>query len=98
MSSPSSLVLMTPETLNEVVALYVGKKRKRYIVHKKILCDQSEFFDAGFNNEFREATKREIYLLEDDPTALAALIEYMYRGSVRKFWPIAEPIFLASIT
>ncbi|KAG4028535.1 hypothetical protein MFRU_021g01220 [Monilinia fructicola] len=73
---------MTPEVLNEVITLYIGKKRKKYVVHKKILCDQSKFFDAAFNGNFKEATKGEMYLPEDHPTAVAALIEYLYRGSL----------------
>ncbi|TGO54251.1 hypothetical protein BCON_0110g00310 [Botryotinia convoluta] len=82
MSSPSSSPLMTPEALNETVILYVGSKRKKYIVHKKILCDQSEFFNAGFNNGFKEATDGEMYLPEDDPATFADLIEYFYRGTL----------------
>ncbi|KAF7949357.1 uncharacterized protein EAE97_002866 [Botrytis byssoidea] len=73
---------MTPEALNETVILYVGPKRKKYIVHKKILCDQSDFFNAGFNKAFEEAANGEMYLPEDNPATFADLIEYLYRGAL----------------
>ncbi|TGO36605.1 hypothetical protein BHYA_0120g00300 [Botrytis hyacinthi] len=82
MSIPSKPSLMTPEALNETVTLYVGSEEKKYIVHKKILCDQSEFFNAGLNNGFKEATDGEMYLPEDDPATFADLIEYLYRGAL----------------
>ncbi|EDN97948.1 predicted protein [Sclerotinia sclerotiorum 1980 UF-70] len=100
---------MTPEVLYEKVTLYVGSKRKKYIVHKRILCDQSEFFNAGFNGGFKEATEGEMYLPEDDPTAVANLIEYLYRGSlprcredggsdkVRNLYYLAEKIGISSL-
>ncbi|TGO68097.1 hypothetical protein BOTNAR_0030g00190 [Botryotinia narcissicola] len=82
MSSPSKSPLMTPEALNETVILYVGPKRKKYIVHKKILCDQSDFFNAGFNKAFEEAANGEMYLPEDNPATFADLIEYLYRATL----------------
>ncbi|KAF7894602.1 uncharacterized protein EAF01_010052 [Botrytis porri] len=82
MSSPSRPPLMTPEVLNETVILYVGPKRKKYIVHKKVLCDQSEFFNAWFNKGFEEAANGEMCLPEDDPATCADLIEYFYRGTL----------------
>ncbi|CAD6441483.1 fb9c511d-125a-416a-99e0-912d3ab13f02 [Sclerotinia trifoliorum] len=109
MELPTRSVLMTPEVLDEIVTLYVGSKRKKYIVHKRILCDQSEFFDAGFNGGFKEATEGKMYLPEDDPIAVADLIEYLYRGSlprcredggsekVRNLYYLAEKIGLLSL-
>ncbi|TGO15884.1 hypothetical protein BTUL_0034g00050 [Botrytis tulipae] len=83
MSSTSRKPLMTPKrTLNETVILYVGPKRKKYIVHKKVLCGQSEFFNAGFNKGSEEAANGEMYLPEDDPATCADLIEYFYRGTL----------------
>ncbi|THV48585.1 hypothetical protein BGAL_0239g00070 [Botrytis galanthina] len=82
MSILSKPPLMTPEALNETVILYVGIDRKKYIVHKKILCDHSEFFNAGFNSGFKEATDGEMHLPEDDPATFADLIEYLYRGTL----------------
>ncbi|TGO72243.1 hypothetical protein BELL_0476g00070 [Botrytis elliptica] len=82
MSSTSRPPLMTPEVLNETVILHVGPKREKYIVHKKVLCDQSEFFNAGFNKGFQEGSNGEMYLPEDDPAACADLIEYLYRGTL----------------
>ncbi|ESZ89675.1 hypothetical protein SBOR_9943 [Sclerotinia borealis F-4128] len=82
MNSPSSSALMTPEALGEIVTLYVGAKRKKFLVHKKILCKQSKFFDAGFNKGFKETTEGEMYLPQDDPAVVANLIEYLYRGQL----------------
>ncbi|KAJ8069703.1 hypothetical protein OCU04_000128 [Sclerotinia nivalis] len=69
-----------------------------------------EFFDAGFNGGFKEASEGEMYLPEDDPTAVADLIEYLYRGSlphyteedgsnekVRNLYYLAEKIGMSSL-
>lgn len=66
--------------LDETVTLYVGDKRKKHIVHKKILCDQSQFF----NSEFKRVSKGEMYLPEDNPAVVVDLIEFLYRGKLPK--------------
>jgi BTB/POZ domain len=44
---------------DEIVALYVGPKRKAYYVHKALLCNRSSYFRAVFrdNVQFREGAE-----------------------------------------
>jgi hypothetical protein len=66
----------------EVVDIYVGPERQRYVVHKKLLTSQSEYFDKAFNGSFKEADENSIHLKEEDPAALALLVGWLYGRGV----------------
>ena len=51
----------------EIVDIFVGPQRKRYVVHKKLLTIQSDYFDKALNGRFKEAEENSIYLKEEDP-------------------------------
>ncbi|CZR51097.1 uncharacterized protein PAC_00972 [Phialocephala subalpina] len=53
----------------EMIALYVGPKRKEFIVYKTPLCRSAKFFDAALNGPFIEGQERIMHLPEDDPGA-----------------------------
>jgi hypothetical protein len=62
---------MNSRSLGEdIVILYVGTKRQKYQIHKKLLCDRSSFFQKAFSSEsnFKEAVESIMHLPEDDPT------------------------------
>jgi hypothetical protein len=71
----------------EVVTLYVGKKRQKIPVHKKLICDRCEYFSKAFSGNFKEAEQGEMYLPEDEPEAVSSLIDYLYRGAL----PAGDP-------
>ena len=64
----------------EVVSIYVGEERKRFVVHKDLLTSQSEYFDKALNGNFKEAEENAIYFKEDDPVAIGFLVTWLYRG------------------
>ncbi|TAQ89871.1 hypothetical protein B7494_g1793 [Chlorociboria aeruginascens] len=66
----------------EVVTIFVGPERKHYVVHKKLLTSQSEYFDKALNGRFKEAEENCIHLEEDVPAAVALLIGWLYRGVI----------------
>ncbi|KAE9381257.1 hypothetical protein N431DRAFT_505669 [Stipitochalara longipes BDJ] len=75
--------VLTPETLgDEIITLYVGKKRQKITVHKKLVCDRCKFFSKAFCGNFPEAEKGEMYLPQDSPQAVSSLIDYLYRGTL----------------
>jgi hypothetical protein len=95
---------------NEIVKLYVGKKRKEFTIHKKLLCDRADFFSKAFNGGFQEAKKGEMYLPEDEPDHFACLVDFLYRGTapeaargshgashLRRFYAFAEKLCLLEL-
>ena len=65
-----------------LVTLYVGPDRKKLIVHKKLLCDSSDYFAAAFEGNFKEASEGVIEMIDDDVEAVGCFLEYLYRGRV----------------
>ncbi|KAH9215359.1 hypothetical protein DL95DRAFT_408542 [Leptodontidium sp. 2 PMI_412] len=70
---------------DEIVTIHVGPKQKNFTVHKKLLCDRSEFFSKAFNGEFKEATDGVMYLPEDDADAFDSMIVYIYQNLLPVF-------------
>jgi hypothetical protein len=67
---------------DEIVTLYVGKKRKKFTLHKKLLCDRRKYFSKAFRGRFQEAQSGKMHLPEDDPDTVFDLVDYLYRGTV----------------
>jgi hypothetical protein len=79
----------------EVIDIFVGPERKRYVVHKQPLTSKSEYFRTVFKGGFKEAEENSIHLREEDPAAVALMIGWVYRGVIpgmeRKISPFAQP-------
>jgi hypothetical protein len=60
------------------VKIYVGPKKKKWVVHLDVICERSEFFRKAFTGGFIEANNKEIYLHEDDPKAFGLFIDWIY--------------------
>jgi hypothetical protein len=73
---------------NEIVSIYVGPKRKKFTVHKKLICQASDFFSKGFTEGLQEAQENSMHLPEDDPNAFTLFIDWIYRSKIpeRKNW------------
>ena len=67
---------MGPET----VTLIVGKKRKEYVVHKKLLCDSCKYFKDAFDGRIKEGNLGTMYMPEDDADVVAMFIEWLYKS------------------
>ena len=63
----------------EFVTLYVGPKRRQFVVHKKLLCDRAAFFHKAFQSGFKEGIDGVMHLLEEDPDSVEYLIDFLYR-------------------
>jgi hypothetical protein len=58
----------------------VGPKRKKFVIHKHLLCNSCEFFEKGFvEDAFREGRDGEMYLSHDSPNAISLFIDWLYR-------------------
>lgn len=68
-------------TTSEIVTVLVGPKRKRFYLHRDLICQRSPFMEKCLSkNRFSEGDKNELYLPEDDPKAFSVLVEWIYRG------------------
>lgn len=55
-------------------------QERRIRAHRLVLSAASDYFEAMFTNDVREATEEEVKMQDVDPDALEALVEYMYTG------------------
>lgn len=65
---------------SEVVSIFLGKKRKEFNVHKKLICDASKFFSDAFTGPFKEGQEGTMYMPEDDPDVFACFVDWLYRN------------------
>lgn len=74
---------------DQSVIIFVGPERKRYLIHKTLLTNQSEYFDKALNGPFKEADEQSIYLEEETPAAFDLLVGWLYQNSI----PVVGPLF-----
>jgi hypothetical protein len=65
---------------SEIVSVFVGKKRKEFNVHKKLICKASKFFNDAFTGTFKEGQDNKMYMPEDDPDVFACFVDWLYRN------------------
>ncbi|PGH28447.1 hypothetical protein GX50_08813 [[Emmonsia] crescens] len=50
----------------------------QYHVHRVVVCNQSPFFAAALDKQFKEATSAEVVLEEDDPELVRLMVAHFY--------------------
>ena len=65
-----------------MVDIYVGAERKKYHLHRDLLCERSEFFKASFMGSFKEAAAEEMALPEDNVVSFELFVGWLYGGSL----------------
>lgn len=68
----------------DIVDVYVGPNRTKFVIHKQLLTSKSEYFNKALNGKFREAAENQITLEEDPPEAFDLLVVWLYRGTFPK--------------
>lgn len=61
-----------------MVDIYVGEERKKFRLHRDLLCERSEFFQASFGGHFKEAEAQELALPEDSVESFELLLGWLY--------------------
>ncbi|PMD39649.1 hypothetical protein L207DRAFT_583511 [Hyaloscypha variabilis F] len=84
MASLKAFALNAEVLGTEIVTIHVGPKRKPFTLHKKLICDRSEFFAKAFNGQFQEA-EVVMYLVEEDTVAFDSFISYLYQDRLPQF-------------
>ena len=65
-----------------MVNIYVGTERKKFHLHRDLLCERSEFFQASFDGHFKEAEAQELSLPEDSVESFELLVGWLYGASL----------------
>lgn len=66
-----------------MAVVLVGPEKKRFEIHKGLVCSRSEFFKAAFTGNFKESTDGILTLPEDDPAPFKHFVHWLYTGSLR---------------
>lgn len=74
------LMIKCSQLTSPVITLYVGDAKTQYHAHEVTIC-QLQFFRAALQGQFKEASEKIINMPEDDPAAIAALIEWLSTGN-----------------
>lgn len=61
-----------------MVDVYVGEERKKFKLHRDLLCERSEFFKAAFEGHFKEFEADELALPEDSVESFELLVGWLY--------------------
>ncbi|KAK0119335.1 hypothetical protein ONS95_008177 [Cadophora gregata] len=95
MSTPSLKPL--GESLGtELVTIHVGKKRKEFVIHKKLICDKVDYFQKAFQGNFLESNGA-MYLADETPGAFALFIDWLYKSNIVKHYTRTHFINLVNL-
>ncbi len=64
-----------------MVTIFVGSKRKEFMIHKDLICGTAEFFNKAFNGHFMEKDGV-MYLPDDNPEAFTLFVDWLYRHKI----------------
>ena len=65
-----------------MVTIKVGQTLEEFVIHKKLLCDKSPYFNAMFNGNFAEATSQAAEEKEVDLAAFELFYHWLYMGTL----------------
>ena len=68
---------------SDMVDIFVGPKRKKFHLHRELLCDRSDYFNAAFQGSFAESTSNELFLPDDDDEAFEFFVNWLYGATLR---------------
>ncbi|KAL9066958.1 MAG: hypothetical protein Q9161_007202 [Pseudevernia consocians] len=63
---------------DDMVDIYVGTSRRKFRLHRDLLCERSEFFEAALEGHFKEAEAQELTLPEDSVESFERLVCWLY--------------------
>ena len=66
------------------VDIYVGKERKRWTLHRNLLCHHSSYFETELEGHEvpKQEDVRKLELLDDDPKGFELLVKWLYQGQL----------------
>jgi hypothetical protein len=70
---------------HETITFLVGPGEKRYVVHKNLLTEQSEYFRMALNGDFIESHEQTLRFPEETPDCINLLIGWLYQDIIPAF-------------
>ncbi|KAF2635856.1 hypothetical protein P280DRAFT_522630 [Massarina eburnea CBS 473.64] len=68
--------------LGEAVNIIVGAEKKRFLIHKDIICHHSEYFRVAFNGEWKEADDKDVVLEDVDAGMFGIFVSWLYTSKL----------------
>lgn len=65
------------------MTLTIGPSHKRFIVHKRLICEKSDFFHKAFMSGFIEGEEGKMDMPEDSEGAISLFLGWLYRDELR---------------
>ncbi|KAL2072711.1 hypothetical protein VTL71DRAFT_12054 [Oculimacula yallundae] len=66
----------------EKVTILVGPDEVPFRVHKNVICEASDYFDAAFKSGFKEADEGIIRMSEENPLVFRKLLAWLYNSKL----------------
>ncbi|KAF7894599.1 uncharacterized protein EAF01_010049 [Botrytis porri] len=67
----------------ELVTIIVGKEKRKFAVHKQLICESVTYFRGAFSaGGFKESQDCSMDIPEDDPGVFEYFMHWLYRGTV----------------
>lgn len=67
----------------QMVDIYVGAERKKFHLHRELLCNRSDYFKGWFEATIDEALEREIDMPEYNTKSFTLFTGWLYGGSLK---------------
>lgn len=66
---------------SDTAVVFVGSEKKKFVIHTKLLCTASPFFDRALNGNFTEAASQEVTLEEEAPELFEYFFDWLYNNA-----------------
>lgn len=65
--------------MSGIIALFVGKKRKKFEIHRDLLIAKSTYFQAALAADWEESRTKEVYWDDEDLETVSVFVDWLYR-------------------
>ncbi|KAH8597133.1 hypothetical protein B0O99DRAFT_592884 [Bisporella sp. PMI_857] len=66
----------------EIVNIIVGEEKKKFVLHKNLICTSSPVFERMFNGSFKEGKAQTAKLPDDDVESFALFQGWLYNETI----------------
>jgi hypothetical protein len=64
-----------------VVKILVGDEACLWVIHSRLLCASSKYFEAATRSLFREGVEKEVVLKEENNEVFSLFVQWLYSGT-----------------
>ncbi|KAF5877974.1 uncharacterized protein Bfra_000139 [Botrytis fragariae] len=77
----------------ELVTIIVGKEKRKFAVHKQLICESVAYFRGAFSvGGFKESQDCSMDIPEDEPGVFEYFMHWLYRGTLLGVYIFAEKL------